>query len=112
MLPAVLRFAATEPEPVTPDPGWQRYVGRYRDAWGDSHVLVRDGKLVIIDPTADDPLGTMATLTPVAEHIFRYESCDGYSSRGKLAVFEVDDTGKVRRLKLDENYTYPVPAWR
>ena len=111
VLPAVLRTAAPEPEPVTSDPGWQRYVGRYRDAWSDTQVLVRDGKLVIIDPTADDPLDTMATLTPVAEHVFRYESSDGYSSRGELAVFEVDDTGKVQRLKLDENYTYPVPAW-
>ena len=113
VLPAVLRTAAPEPEPrrVAPDPGWQRYVGRYRDAWSDTQVLVRGGELVIIDPAADDPLATMATLTPVAEHVFRYESSDGYSSRGELAVFEVDDTGQVQRLKLDENYTYPVPDW-
>ena len=75
-------------------------------------MLVRDGRLVLIDPAADDPLDTMATLTPVAEHVFRYESNDGYSSSGELAVFEVDDTGKVQRLKLDENYTYPVTDWR
>ena len=60
----------------------------------------------------NDPLETLATLTPVAEHVFRYESSDGSSSRGELAVFEVDDGGKVQRLKLDENYTYPVAAWR
>ncbi len=112
VLPAVLRAAAPEPKAVTPDPGWQRYVGRYRDAWSDSQVLARGGKLVIIDPAADDPLATIAILTPVAEHVFRYESSDGYSSTGELAVFEVDDAGKVQRLKLDENYTYPVPSWR
>ena len=111
VLPAVLRTAAPEPPWATPDPCWQRYIGRYRDAWSDAQVLVRDGKLVIIDPVADDPLDTIATLTPVAEHVFRYESSDGYSSRGELAVFEVDDTGTVQRLKLDENYTYPVPDW-
>ena len=111
VLPAVLRTAAPEPPWATPDPCWQRYIGRYRDAWSDAQVLVRDGKLVIIDPVADDPLDTMATLTPVAEHLFRYESSDGSSSRGELAVFEVDDTGTVQRLKLDENYTYPVPDW-
>ena len=111
VLPAVLRSAAPEPQRPTADPGWQRYVSRYRDAWSDTQVLVRDGKLVIIDPTADDPLDTMATLTPVAEHVFRCESSDGYSSSGELAVFEVDDTGKVQRLKLDENYTYPVRDW-
>ena len=27
------------------------------------------------------------------------------------AVFEVDDAGRVQRLKLDENYTYPVADW-
>ena len=114
VLPAVLRAAAPEPEPepVTADPGWQRYVGRYRDAWSDCQVLVHGGNLVIIDPAADDPLDTRATLTPVAEHVFRYESGDGYSSTGELAVFEVDDAGTVQRLKLDENYTYPVPNWR
>ena len=110
VLPAVLRTTAPERQRATADPGWQRYVGRYRDSWSDSQVLVRDGKLVIIDPTADDPLETMATLEPVAEHVFRYEANDGYSSSGELAIFEVDGTGKVQRLKLDENYTYPVPA--
>ena len=90
---AVLRTAAPEPPRAAPDPRWQRYIGRYRDAWSDTQVLVRDGELVIIDPAADDPLDTMATLTPVAEHVFRYESSDGSSSRGELAVFEVDDTG-------------------
>ncbi|MCY4373319.1 MAG: serine hydrolase [Spirochaetaceae bacterium] len=110
VLPAVAR-AAPEPRPATPDPGWQRYVGRYRDAWSDTQVLVHNGELVAVDPSADDPLETRATLTPVAEHTFRYESGNGFRSRGELAVFEVDDAGRVQRLKLDENYTYPVPDW-
>ena len=110
VLPAVAR-AAPEPRPATPDPGWQRYVGRYRDAWSDTQVLVHNGELVIVDPSADDPLDTRATLTPVAEHTFRYESDNGFRSRGELAVFEVDDAGLVQRLKLDENYTYPVTDW-
>ena len=112
VLPALVRNAAREPQPAAPQPVWRRYVGRYRDAWSDTQVLVRNGELVIVDPSADDPLETLATLTPVAEHVFRYESSDGFSSRGELAVFEVDDGGKVQRLKLDENYTYPVAAWR
>ena len=32
-------------------------------------------------------------------------------SRGERAEFEVDDAGRVLRLKLDENYTYPVTDW-
>ena len=74
-------------------------------------MLVHNGELVIVDPSADDPLETRATLTPVAEHTFRYESDNGFRSRGELAVFEVDDAGRVQRLKLDENYSYPVTDW-
>ncbi len=40
VLPAVVARKAPEPRPATPDPGWQRYVGRYRDAWNDTQVLV------------------------------------------------------------------------
>ena len=112
VLPAVVARATPDPRPATPDPGWKRYVGRYRDAWSDTQVLVHNGELVIVDPSADDPLETRATLTPVAEHTFRYESDNGFRSRGELAVFEVDDAGRVQRLKLDENYTYPVTDWR
>ena len=111
VLPAVVARATPDPRPATPDPGWKRYVGRYRDAWSDTQVLVHNGELVIVDPSADDPLETRATLTPVAEHTFRYESDNGFRSRGELAVFEVDDAGRVQRLKLDENYTYPVTDW-
>ena len=34
---------ATMPPPPTADPAWQRYVGRYRNAWGDLQVLVVGG---------------------------------------------------------------------
>ena len=111
VLPAVRGNAAPEPQPATPDPGWQRYVGRYRDAWSDTQVMIRNGELVMLDPSADDPLQTLATLTPVAEHVFRYESGDGSSPVGELAVFELDAAGKVQRLKYGENYTCPVATW-
>ena len=111
VLPALTRSAAAEPEPAPPDPGWQRYVGRYRDAWFDTQVMIRNGELVMLDPTADEPLATLATLTPVAEHVFRYESADGSGPVGELAVFELDTAGKVLRLKYGENYTYPVATW-
>ena len=111
VLRAVTRRAAPEPRPAPPDPGWQRYVGRYRDAWFDTQVMIRNGELVMLDPTADEPLATLATLTPVAEHVFRFESADGSGPVGELAVFELDPAGKVRRLKYGENFAYPVAAW-
>ena len=109
--PALVTRAAPKPEPEAPDPGWQRYAGKYRDAWGDSQVLVHQGKLVIIDPASPDPLQGLGTLTPVAEHTFLHETDDGYSAPGELAVFELGDDNKVERLKLGENYRYRVATW-
>ena len=104
VLPAVVARAAREPRPAAPDPGWQRYVGRYRDAWSDTQVLVHNGELVIVDPSADDPLDTRATLTPVAD---TPSATNPTTAFVPAARFEVDDA----RLKLDENYTYPVTDW-
>lgn len=58
-----------------------------------------------------DPTETMAKLVPVAEHTFLIEANSGYSSHGEFAVFEIDDNGKVLRLKIGANYTYPVSEW-
>ena len=111
--PTLVRATAQSaaPEPAPPDPGWHRYIGKYRNAWRDNQVLVRNGQLVIIDPASSDPLPSLGTLTPVAEHTFRHETGDGLSSPGELAVFEVGGDGEVQRLKLGENYLYPVATW-
>lgn len=103
--------AATRPAPPTADPAWQRYVGRYRNAWGDVQILVRGGRLTAIGPTTPDPLLAPATLEPVSEHTFRIETKDGYGSAGELAVFEVDATGRVTRARFGQNYTERVESW-
>jgi CubicO group peptidase (beta-lactamase class C family) len=101
----------TEPAPGTADPTWRRYVGRYRNAWGDVQILVRGGRLTVIGPTAPDPLLAPATLEPMAEHTFRIETRDGYGNPGELAVFEVDATGRVTRAKFGQNYTERIESW-
>ena len=53
----------------------------------------------------------MTKLVPVAEHTFCVETKDGFSSKGELVVFELDDAGQVLRVKLGENYTYPLAEW-
>jgi hypothetical protein len=108
--PAVLK-AVAPPAPAAPDPAWRRYVGKYRSPWADAQVLVVNGHLVLVDPSQPDPLEAPTRLEPVGEHTFRMSSPDGYSSRGELAVFELDDTGRVARVKLAENYTFPVAEW-
>src|SRR5262249_59425016 len=69
--PAVAR--ATAPPPPVPDPGWQRYVGRYRNAWGDAQVLVMGGRLTIIFPNLPAPLWARRTLVPFGQPTVRCE---------------------------------------
>jgi hypothetical protein len=103
--------SATKPTPPTADPAWQRYVGRYRNAWGDVQILVRGGELTAIGPATPDPLLAPATLTPVGELTFRVETPDGYGIPGELVVFEVDAAGRVTRAKFGQNYTERVESW-
>jgi len=103
--------SATQPTPPLADPAWERYVGRYRNAWGDAQIIVRGGRLTVIGPATPDPLLVTSTLTPVGEHTFRVESSDGYGIPGELVRFEVDPTGRVRRARFGENYTERIESW-
>ena len=87
------------------------YVGRYRNFWGDTQILLHDDRLVALNPALLDPMPAQVTLTPVGEHRFRMASTDGYTSHSEFAVFELDDHGRVARLKVGDTYTYPVDAW-
>lgn len=101
----------SKPAPPMADPAWHRYVGRYRNAWGDAQILVRGGELTVIYPAVLDPLLVTSTLKPVAEHTFRVETKDGYGIPAELVVFEVDAAGRVTRAKFGENYTQRIESW-
>jgi D-alanyl-D-alanine carboxypeptidase len=103
--------AVTKPAPRTADPAWQRYVGRYRNAWRDIQIVVRVGELVAIAPDGPDPLLAPSTLTPVAEHTFRVETTDGHGIPGELVVFETDPAGRVTRARFGENYSERIETW-
>jgi D-alanyl-D-alanine carboxypeptidase len=104
-------IGVTKSVPPTADPAWSRYVGRYRNAWGDVQILVRGGELMAIGPAGPDPLLAPSTLKPVGEHTFRVETKDGYGIAGELAVFEVDAAGRVTRARFGENYTERIESW-
>jgi CubicO group peptidase (beta-lactamase class C family) len=99
------------PAPTPPDPGWQRYAGRYRNAWADVEVLVLGGELVMIGPALPDPTVSSGRLEPAGEHTFRVDTREGFGIHGELVVFELDAAGKVARVKVGQNYTVPVEAW-
>lgn len=111
LVPALINAKAASAPPSEASPDWARYTGRYRSAWGDSQVLVYKDDLVIITPSAPDPLATMTKLVPVAEHTFRMETKERFGANGELAVFEVDETGKVVRLNTGNSYTTPIDDW-
>ena len=111
IVPAILKAAAPTPAAETETANWQPYVGRYRNPWGDSQVLIYNGELVIIYPADPEPLASMTKLKPVAAHTFRMESKDRFGAQGELAHFVLDETGHVTSLQLGHVYTYPVTAW-
>ncbi len=90
---------------------WTMYTGKYRNSWSDLQVLVLEGELVMIDPSQPDPTLTLTKLTPVSEHIFTMESKSGYGSHGERVIFELNNQGKVKRVKVGANYSYPVEEW-
>jgi CubicO group peptidase (beta-lactamase class C family) len=109
--PAILKAAAPEPKVAKTQPDCQRYVGKFRSAWGDWQTLILNGELVAIDPSQPDPTWAVTKLVPIAEHTFRIENRDGFSSHGELVIFELDDAGNVQRVKVGQNYVEPVEEW-
>jgi len=109
--PALSKAARPETQAAPPDPAWRRYTGRYRNMWRDWQVLLLADGLVCLDPSLPDPAPCMGRLTPAGEHAFRLETADGFGQNGELVVFELDGEGAVRRVKVGENYAYPVESW-
>lgn len=111
LAPAIVRAAAPPAPPALPDPAWERYLGRYRNAWGDAQVLVLNGRLTWIGPNLPDPMLAPATLVPVGEHTFRVETKEGFGIPGEHIVFELGPDGRVSRVKLGANYVLPIADW-
>jgi hypothetical protein len=104
---AIAKATAPPPPPKRPaDPAWARYAGTYTDPWGwEYEVLLLGDELVVYDhnyPPDDDPDSSLVRLTPTAEpHHFTM-------SDGEPFVFELDDSGSVRRIRRRFEYLEPV----
>ncbi len=87
---------------------WERYLGVYRNRWGDTSVLRLGDELAILSPLSEDPESSKGLLRPTDEpHVFRLES-DGYGAHGELVRFELDDSGAVVRVFVGVNYSAKV----
>jgi CubicO group peptidase (beta-lactamase class C family) len=107
--PAIVNAVA--PAPGKPPAAWQRYAGKYRNAWHDLQVLLVGNRLAMLDPSLADPMPTLIWLQPAGEHTFRMETRNGFGSHGESAVFELDAEGRVRRVKVGENFLDPITNW-
>lgn len=65
---------------------------------------------MLFNPNEPDPQTTMLRLAPMGEHTFRAEGDSGYAAIGEVVVFEMGSDGEVVRLKVGENYSYPINA--
>jgi len=111
LVPAMAAASSGRPPAAELDPGLSRYLGRYRNAWGDSQVLLGVRGLRIIAPAMLDPTEGIDTLVPVAPHIFRIESTSGYGAPGELVTFELGPDGQATALKVGEHRRYRVAEW-
>ncbi len=85
------------------DPALARYVGRY-DNWlaGESHVLLWDDGLALIELPTDSPAEDVLKLKPAGEHRFRRLRDDG--TLGEEVRFDVGPDGVPTRVWRHSNY--------
>ena len=105
----IIKELVTPKAPASkPDPAWNKFVGLYTDpSWFDSEVMIFNNKLVMNGysfPPEENPAGEIVELTPEGENRFRKT---GKNGNGEIVVFELDDKGKVVRVKVGENFIYP-----
>ena len=86
-------------------------MGKYRNRWSETQVMRTGDQLVIIDPTEDNPAGSMYRLQPLGEAEFRMEGSDGSGPVGERVLFELGADGRVERLRISAGYTFPIDDW-
>jgi D-alanyl-D-alanine carboxypeptidase len=105
--PAITKAVKGEASPTQPDPKWRQFEGTYRSIWADTHVLVLDGKLSMIDPTLPNPKPTALTLEPISENTFKLEGV-GFGFLGELVTFELGADGRARSVEVGGNRSLRV----
>lgn len=114
LAPAVAQ--ATKPPPTRREipASWAAYEGLYESLrcetcaykFEELRIQVLNGELTIITPDAEDPWSSRVILVPVDAHTFTLESPGpSFAQIGERLTFEVDETGRVRRMKA------PYSVW-
>lgn len=73
-------------------------------------ILALNGELTMIVPQADNPWESRIILKPVRRHTFRMAPAGlTYAAIGEWLTFEVNDEGRVTRVKTPNSYWVPKP---
>lgn len=99
LLPEVLK--ATAKDKPEADPAWRRYLGVYKNDWGESVVVIRHGQLQVIAMDTMDMPPTVLEATD-KPHTFKLKQP---GNPVESARFELDAEGKVWRLWYGNEYS-------
>ncbi len=99
VLPEIIK--ATETAKPKANPAWEKFVGNYVNDWGDSKVIVREGKLQIISLAYIDMPPTILLPTD-QENVFTLQE---QQQSNETARFEMNADGNVVKLWVRNEYS-------
>ena len=87
------------------DPSWKQYLGLYSDPWGwEYRVLMLSDRLVMYShdyPPGESAKEGITDLQYVEDNKFKI-------GEGEYVIFEMNEQGKVERIKRRTDYLFPV----
>lgn len=84
-----------------------RLTGRYLCLWGEMDVVRGGDRLVKLDPTTPSPLDAVEELRALDATTLRAEDKDGFGGSGERIPFELDDAGRVTRVRVTGVSSWP-----
>ncbi|RZU32577.1 serine hydrolase domain-containing protein [Blastococcus saxobsidens] len=100
------------PPPPPGAPPASAFTGRFAGLWGMVDVAELGGRLVLLRPTAPDPLPTVEELEVVDGETLRVAPQPGFGASGERVPVERDPSGRVASLRLAGVTHLPVEEFR
>ncbi|MEO4039371.1 serine hydrolase [Micrococcaceae bacterium Sec6.3] len=88
-----------------------RLTGRYVSLWGEMDIVRGGDRLVRLDPTTPGPLDAKEELRALDATTLRVEDTDGFGAAGERIPFELDDDGRVTRVRVTGVSSWPEEAF-
>lgn len=98
-LVALAVLAAGEPSGDAVGAEVDRFCGRYASLWAVVDIVRLGRRLLMINPTGDDPAAAVVELEPAGDDTFRVVRTPGYGSFGERLGFTLGSTGAVESVQ-------------